>query len=85
MFLPLIGVVGIFVYCCVPLLGVNMKLICTIVCKTTPDLLSFVLQCKCACKVQDALAHGLKMFKKSESVLRTSRCQKGDMNHVPYS
>ena len=47
----------------------NMKLMCTLICRTTPDFVSTVLQCKCACKVQDALVHSLKNFKKSGSLL----------------
>jgi len=37
---------------------------CTIVCKYIPDFLSLVLQCKCACKVQDGLVDSIKIFKK---------------------
>jgi hypothetical protein len=31
----------------------SMKLVCTVVRKYTPEFVSFVLQCKCAWKVQD--------------------------------
>jgi len=35
----------------------NMKLACTVARKYTSELVSFVLQCKCARKVQDVLVH----------------------------
>jgi hypothetical protein len=42
----------------------SKKLMCTLVCKTTPDFISSVWRCKCTCKVEDALAGGLKIKKK---------------------
>ena len=32
-----------------------MKLVCTVVHKYTPDFVPFILQCKCACELQDVL------------------------------
>jgi len=49
---------------------VNVKLICTLLCKTASYLESSVLQCKCARRVQDALAQVLKIFKKFGSLLK---------------
>ena len=40
----------------------NMKLMCTVVRKYTADFVSFVWQCKCACKLKDALVGGLIIF-----------------------
>jgi hypothetical protein len=62
---------------------VNIKPICTLLCKTDSDFVSSVLQCEYACKVQDALAQILKIFEKFGSLLE-STCEKGDMNQVPY-
>jgi hypothetical protein len=39
-----------------------MKFVCANVCKYTPDFVLFVLQCKCAWKVQDTLVHSLNML-----------------------
>ena len=51
--------------CCV-----NIKLICTLLCKTASDFVSSVSQCKYARKVRDALAEVLKIFKKFGSLLK---------------
>ena len=64
---------------------VNIKLTCSLLCKTASDTVSSVLQCKYARKVRDVVAQVSKIKKKEN--LEPSQnywCQKDDMNHVPY-